>query len=407
MYVDTSLFLYVTYAHVAKNKYQFMNELLFLLLPFAFLSGWMTARKRYRKSENKSHQLSHNFVHGINLLLDEKPDKALEVFLNHPDIDEYTAETYLLIGNMFRNRGEVDRALKVHQNLIGRSNLHPARKKSAMLAYGEDFLVAGMLDRAERVFTEVMENSDNDPKACAALRIIYEQLQQWDRAIDVTQCVAKNTNEDLGRYIAHYYCELAQIELDKGNVHLVEQMIESAKKADKHSSRVLVIQGDLSTRKKLPAEALKYYQTAIRQDSRLLGLLNGRLQVVTDGIGKDEKLKKFLMKVIDKSGDIQVLNYLIDVLSRNAITSKDIEYIEDTFRSGTSSPATLQRLVEIWKEHTTDQEKIAQFDLITGVLQEYLQDRSDFQCQDCGYQMKEFIWRCPACQEWDTVSQIK
>lgn len=384
-----------------------MNELLFLLLPFAFLSGWMTARKRYRKNENKSHQLSHNFVHGINLLLDEKPDKALEVFLNHPDIDEYTAETYLLIGNMFRNRGEVDRALKVHQNLIGRSNLHPERKKSAMLAYGEDFLVAGMLDRAEKVFTEVMENTGNDPKACAALRIIYEQLQQWDRAIDVTRCVEKNSGEDFGKYIAHYYCQLAQIELERGNVHLVEQFLESAKKADKSSSRVLVIQGDLASRKRLPADALKYYQTAIRQDSRLLGLLNSRLHAVTDDIGKDEKLKKFLMKVIDKSEDIQVLGYFMDVLSRNEVTAKDIEYIEGTFKRGTSSPATLMRLVAMWKEQTHDADKIARYELIAGVLQEYLQDRSDFQCQDCGYQMKEFIWQCPACQEWDTVAQIK
>lgn len=384
-----------------------MKELLFLLLPFAFLSGWMAARKRYRKNENKNHQLSHSFVQGINLLLDEQPDKALEVFLNHPDIDEYTAETYLLIGNMFRNRGEVDRALKVHQNLIGRANLHPDRKKAAMLAYGQDFLVAGMLDRAEKVFTEVMENTDNDPTACSALRIIYEQLQQWDRAIEVTHCIQKNSNDDYGRYIAHYFCELAQIDLDKGNVHIVEQLLESAKKADKNSSRVLVIQGDLASRKQLPAEALKYYQAAIRQDSRLLGLLNSRLQLVTDDIGKDEKLKKFLMRVVDKSRDIQVLGYLVDVLSRNEITAKDISYIENTFKSGLSSPATLIRLVAMWKEQTTDKDKISQYDLITGVLQEYLQDRSDFQCQECGYQMKEFIWRCPACQEWDTVAQIK
>jgi lipopolysaccharide biosynthesis regulator YciM len=129
-----------------------MIEILYLLLPLAFYSGWKAAKKNNIKQCIKSNKLADDYVKGVNYLLSEKPDKALEVFINHPDVDEYTAETYLLLGNMFRNRGELDRALCLHQNLMARSSLSKDQKESVMFSLGEDYLAAGMLDRAESVF---------------------------------------------------------------------------------------------------------------------------------------------------------------------------------------------------------------------------------------------------------------
>ena len=159
-----------------------MVELIYLLLPLAFYSGWRAARKSFDKNEQKNKQLSGHFVKGVNFLLNEEPDKALEVFLNYPDIDEYTAETYHLLGNMFRDRGQVDRALRVHQNLIGRSNLDSEQKQKAMFSLGKDYFAAGMLDRAESVFTELLNNKSLSKQIlkesiCDSLRTIYEQLR--------------------------------------------------------------------------------------------------------------------------------------------------------------------------------------------------------------------------------------
>jgi len=120
-----------------------MIEILYLLLPLAFYSGWKAAKKNTIRQYIKSNKLADDYVKGVNYLLSEKPDKALEVFINHPDVDEYTAETYLLLGNMFRNRGEVDRALRVHQNLISRPSLNSEQKQKAMFSLGKDFFAAG------------------------------------------------------------------------------------------------------------------------------------------------------------------------------------------------------------------------------------------------------------------------
>ena len=177
-----------------------MIELLFLLLPLAFYSGWRASGKSLKKQSPEKRPLSDNFVKGVNFLLDEQPDKALDVFLNRPEIDEYTAETYLLLGNLFRNRGEVDRALSVHQNLIGRASLSREQKSITMLALGKDFLAAGMMDRAESVFTELLQSNPDDVEARKALRNIFEQTQEWEKAIDVTTSTEK---EDVTHLIAN------------------------------------------------------------------------------------------------------------------------------------------------------------------------------------------------------------
>ncbi len=378
-----------------------MQELLFLLLPLAFLSGWQTAKKRYKKAQSQKRQLSDNLVKGINYLLSEQPDKALEVFLSHPEIDEYTAETYLLLGNMFRNRGEVDRALRVHQNLIGRPGLGKEQKVAAMLAYGEDFFAAGMLDRAEAVFQELIKNNEGDVQACGTLRSIYEQLQDWDKAIEVSLCAEKHTGNDHSRIIAHYYCELAEQEFESGNIHLVEEYIQNALKSHKQSNRVLILQGDLEHRRSKPANALKKYQKAISHDPRLIGLLDERLIKTTQEIGDIQQLCDFLRKLLAKTEDEKVLEYLVELSLRYG-TDRDMDELVGVVKEHTSVKALLG-IVKLWKQDEKNASSL-QHDLLEEVLGKYIKSQTEFQCHHCGYKMNDFLWRCPACHHWDTVA---
>ena len=217
-----------------------MSELLFLLLPLAFYSGWRASGKSLKSPPSGKRQLSDNFVKGVNFLLNEEPDKALDVFLNRPEIDEYTAETYLLLGNLFRNRGEVDRALSVHQNLIGRASLNRAQKSATMLALGQDFLAAGMMDRAEQIFTELLQG-DNVEEARDALRNIYEQTQEWSKAIEVTKIGELNKNSQLASIVANYYCELAEAELNTGHIQNASEELAKATQHFPESPRIKVI----------------------------------------------------------------------------------------------------------------------------------------------------------------------
>lgn len=382
-----------------------MQEILFLLLPIAFYSGWQAARRRYRERQEKRKEISVRFVRGINYLLSEEPDKALDVFLNYPEIDEYTANTFLLLGNLFRNRGEINRALRIHQNLVARSDLSKTQRMSAMLALGEDFFAAGMLDRAESVFSELLKDDPKHGEACEPLRDIYEQLHEWDKAIEIAQCAQQRSKVDHSRLIAHYYCELAIQELQKQNLFKAEETIKKAAKAYPASARVLVLKGDLAYARSQRAEAMDIYQQSINQDTRLLGMLFKQLVNNFNQPGELERLYGFIQQTFSKTQDAKLFGYLLQLAHKLGKTKDMRAEVEEHLTKGKPTLNTLsnstQVLVSLWQE-----EKTCEISQIQIALQRLAASQPDFQCSHCGYKMHGYLWRCPACHQWDTVGNV-
>ena len=379
-----------------------MIEILFLLLPLAFYSGWRSAKKNKTKPCVEPHKLADDYVKGVNYLLSEEPDKALEVFINHPDVDEYTAETYLLLGNMFRNRGEVDRALRLHQNLMARSSLTKSQKTSVLFALGEDYFAAGMLDRAESVFQELLEADPNGVDACLPLRQIYEQTHEWEKAIQTTLCLRKKRlPESHQKLIAHYYCEMAEQEMSLGNLHRVEKYVLKAETSFKSSVRVMILQADLLERKKSYKAAFNTYLKALKQDARVLSYLYSKIMKVSAVVGKDKELERVLLDLY-KNND-GVLSYLLIIMSRNN-TSTD--FLIDDLRNRKLDIPSIIRSVGILKNSNAICSEHEKLPLIEKALTNYLKGEAIFQCQNCGYKMQNYMWRCPACYQWDKVSHI-
>jgi lipopolysaccharide biosynthesis regulator YciM len=387
-----------------------MTELLFLLLPLAFYSGWHAARKRYRNRQKPQQKnLASHFVKGINYLLNEEPDKALNFFLNHADIDEYTAETFLLLGNSFRNRGEVDRALKVHQNLMARPNLNRPQKEAAMMALGKDFLAAGMLDRAEKVFKELLTTKPkNAAEAYLSLRQIYEQLKDWPQAIEVTQGIENKAKSQQLRIVAHYYCEMASAELTKGNLYLVEDYLNQAKKSYKNLARIKIIQGDVAVYEENYSKALKIYQVVISDDAQLIGMLFNTLIKVADKTGGCEKIYKFLMQHYKKSYDINILEHLLKLAYKTNQYNDELKQIlEEDLRTKKLSVYSILKSTQLLAHLAEQTEDKQALKLIEQALHNHLVDQLHFRCQHCGYKMNEYLWRCPVCHHWDTISKLQ
>lgn len=382
-----------------------MIEILFLLLPLAFYSGWQSAWRGQKEHSEKRKQVSVHFVRGINYLLGEQPDKALDVFLNYPEIDEYTADTFLLLGNLFRNRGEINRALRVHQNLVARPDLSKAQRISAMLALGEDFFAAGMLDRAESVFTELLKDDPRRVDACEPLRNIYEQLHEWDKAIEISQCAQQRSKADHGRLIAHYYCELAAQELQRNNLFKAEEAIRQAAKAYPDSARVLVLKGDLAYTRGQRAEALKTYQAAISKDTRLMGMLFKKLVNNFQQPEEREALYEFTQQVFAQSQDTRLFTYLLQ-LARNVNRLQTMhDQVNEHLQKGKVSPSTLSYAAEVLAS-VWDEEKVCGIAALQTGLQRLASSQPEFQCGQCGYKMHDYLWRCPACHRWDSVSNV-
>ena len=180
------------------------------LLPVAALSGWLAARRSQNVGPSVSTGgLRSNYFRGINYLLNEQPDKAIEAFIRVLEVDSETVETHLALGNLYRRRGEVDRAIRIHQNIIARPTLRADQRNEALLELGNDYMRAGLLDRAENLFRELCDTDGYTVPALRQIIDLYQQEKDWDQAIVCARRLAGVSGEPLGRVIAHYYCEQA------------------------------------------------------------------------------------------------------------------------------------------------------------------------------------------------------
>ncbi len=191
-----------------------MMELLWLLLPVAAASGWWAA-KREPVREREPPPGGTEYFQGLNYLLNDKPDKAIEVLSRLAEVDRDTAETQMTLGSLFRRRGEVDRAIRIHSNLIAKMALTHQQRNHAVLELGEDYLRAGLFDRAESLFRELVQQTDYTVVALERLVAIYEREKDWQQAIVYCERLEHMTGRSLKEQIANYYCELAEVARNK------------------------------------------------------------------------------------------------------------------------------------------------------------------------------------------------
>ena len=248
----------------------------------------------------------------------------------------------------------------------------------------------------------------NDPKqqdACEPLRNIYEQLHEWDKAIEVTQVDQQRDKSDRARLIAHYYCEIATQELQKNNIFRAEENVKQAVKAYPQSARVQVLQGDLAYTRGERLLALEAYQKAIAQDSRLLGMLFNQLMHRFQQKEELEQLYRFVQQTFAKSKDVRLFTYLLQLARKLGKLSEMRTQVDEHLVSGRPTLKTLAYASEVltlaWQENNQcDMSKLQ------NALARVAANQPEFQCTHCGYKMHDYLWRCPACHQWDTVGNV-
>lgn len=224
---------------------------LLVLVPIAAFAGWIVAGKGSRFSmDNNNGMVPKDYLLGLNFLLNEEPDKAVDVFIKMLEVDSDTVETHLALGSLFRRRGEVDRAIRIHQNLIARPHLDKQQRIQALMALGQDYMRAGVLDRAERIFLEVVENGSETGPSLHYLLDIYQQEKAWDQAVLIARKIAVSTGEAMQSNIAHYYCELALEARMANDNDLARRHLRKALTIDKKCVRASLLQGDLEAQEK-------------------------------------------------------------------------------------------------------------------------------------------------------------
>ena len=379
---------------------------LWLLLPVAAASGWYTAR-RHKRSDGRSGprtELRNHYFKGVNYLLNEQPDKALEVFIKMLEVDSETIDTHLALGNLYRRRGEVDRAIRIHHNLIEGQALGDEERSEALLELGQDYLSAGLLDRAEHLFRSLTEHEVHRVRALRHLIDIYEQEQDWDQAIACAQRLQELTGTGLGAVIAHYCCEKAE-RLDAGGKREEAlAAIGGALRLHRGCVRARLLEGDVRRAHREHQLAVDAYLDVETQDPSYLPEVLPSLRECFDALGRREELWEYLRHLIRTYDSIAATLVLAELIREQDGVDEAVEFVAGQLKRRVSVRG-LDYLLGL-ELRVREADAPGHLELQKTLTAELLEDRARYRCAHCGFRARTLHWRCPSCKHWNMVKPV-
>jgi lipopolysaccharide biosynthesis regulator YciM len=383
-----------------------MTELVLLaLFPVVAWGGWWFARSTSRRSERKRNRLFNNqYFQGLNYLLNEQPDKALQVFMEMAEVNQDTVETHLALGSLFRRRGEVDRAIRLHQNIISKHTLDDTQRLQALLELGEDYMRAGLFDRAERLFSELTERESQAPSALRHLLDIYQQEKDWGKALDIASRLEQVTGERVAVLRSHFCCEMAQLELDNGKPEAARKQLKLARRFDPENVRVHFIEARIAEQGRHFAEAMAMYEAVARLDSGYLPLFLDRYFAIAEQAGEQARAQSTLDSWAEARDGISVILKKASILEREQGRDAAAAFLAGEL-SASPSVRGLDKLMELRNasSETPEATSLALHD----ITRELLATQPAWRCRHCGFSGQAHHWQCPSCKQWSTTRLIR
>lgn len=381
-------------------------EVLFLLLPVAALSGWVLARRdsgRPRR-EPGSDRIPADYFKGLNYLLNEEQDRAIEVFTQMLEADSNTVETHLALGSLFRRRGEVDRAIRVHQNLIARPTLDPEQKYSALFELGQDYLRAGVFDRAEILFRDLVDNKAHTRRALEFLLDIYQQEKDWHLAIETARRLEAVTGERRSALVAHYYCELAEQSRQAGEMALARKTLRRALATDRGCARASLIEASLELDERNAKTAIRALKRIEQQAPDYLPEAIEPLLRAYEQLGRLGEMREYLQQLVARHHGISMVLALVELIRREDGDEAAGLCMAEHLRQRPTVRG-MDRLIELNLAHS-DLAGRANLQVLKEVTARMLKDKPVYKCANCGFHGKVLHWQCPGCLKWNTVKPI-
>jgi len=379
---------------------------LFLLLPVAAISGWVIGRRdRARKGTGSGSEIPLDYIKGLNYLLNEQQDKAIDVFIQMLDVNSDTVETHLTLGSLFRRRGEVDRAIRIHQNLIARPTLNAEQRMHALHELGQDYMRAGLLDRAEALFKELIETGPHTVNALEQLIDIYQQEKDWDKAIETARKLAFKTGKSQDNVIAHYYCELAENEMRSNEQQKALKHLKRALSTDKHCARASILEGDIQYKSGNTKDAIRAYRRVEEQSADYIPEVLDKLSRCYKEINRSDEMVSYLQGILQRRGGISVMLALAELLRERGGDTEAAEFIASQLETKPSVRG-MDRLIDLALLHIKEPAR-EKLEALKNVTTQLLVNNPVYQCDVCGFHGKTLHWQCPGCKGWNTVKPIQ
>jgi lipopolysaccharide biosynthesis regulator YciM len=378
-------------------------ELWYLLaLPLLFAAGWLARgfESKVRVTDNAA--LPRSYFRGLNHLLNDQPDKAIDAFIEVVKLDPETIELHQALGNLFRRRGEFDRAVRIHTHLLNRADLPARQRAQALEELGQDYLKGGLLDRAEDAFTRLLEDQHHRFDALRALLRIYQMEREWLKAVDCARRLEREAGESHYVAIAHYYCELATDALARGALDDAQRAIDEALSANRKSIRALILAGELAAKRGDLDEAMRRWRKVENASSEHLPLIAGRIADAMASQDREVEALNWLERALLDSPSID----LLDIVAHRATAWQGAAAAEAVIARETQRHPSLlgfERLLEARLAMTRDKGGADdELQLLSSLLSNHTQKLARYRCSRCGFRAREYHWHCPGCSSWDS-----
>jgi len=348
-------------------------------------------------------RISADYLRGLNLVLSQKTDEALELFIQMAKVDEDTLETHFALGHLFRRRGEFERAIRVHENLLARENLSDMQHDQAIHALAEDYLLAGLFDRAEKLFDQIRESETHRQVALEKLVYIYEREGEWEQAIDTHRRLEMLSGEKTP-HVAHYYCELAEQALAQGDIARAREHLQNTIRSPSGALRGALIRAQIARDEGHYREAAALYQQVLEQDR---GFISEVLVDMLNCYQQDGRSDEFEAFIVGLSRDDPAANsevayaaILNEATGSPALTASIADFITDN--------DVLNHLIDVAAIKSEDRaHREAALERIATGLRMLAVSTARYRCGNCGYGSQRFIWHCPSCKLWETVRPVQ
>ena len=378
--------------------------LLLLLFAVAAGLGWYFARRSSRRLPVASRtQVSAEYFQGLNHLLNEEPDKALEVFIRMVDMDADTVDTHFALGALFRRRGETERAIKVHQNLVARPDLPRESRARALNELAEDYFKAGLFDRAEKVYEQVARGTAQREQGLRGLVRIYELQRDWEKAISAMDQLVSVSRDASGEVVAHYCCELAQEAADRGDLASARHWLKRAQGADRSGVRGAMARAAVAQREGDHRLAVRLYSQALERDGGFLPDVLPELRLSYMELGKAAAFQQWLGEALERHpgwrpavafsaitdgsfDDPVTRQCIVDFIDGNPILTEILETLRPTLEHDGGKEAGIRR--------------------ISRAMRRIAQSSPRYRCGVCGFSGNALYWQCPSCRSWDTTRPV-
>ena len=381
-----------------------MDLSLLLVLIVAVGIGWSLGQREYRQKRNSQLGLQADYYRGLNYLLNQQTDEALELFIHALEVNSQTVDTHLALGSLFRRRGEVDKAIQIHQNLLSGKGLDQEQVMLAELELAHDFIKAGLLDRAEELLLDIVQQPNQQTANATELLVdVYQREQDWHKALEAGSAAHVSASVDLAQRLSHFCCELAEEALQSDQQQEGLDYLKRAKRHNADNPRVSFLRAQLSIQQENFRDAKRHLLIMAKQDEQLVPEIIQPLRLCFTQLGDIDGWRAWLNQAMTEYPSSSLLLAQAHEIGQQN-DSDAASYLTENLRQRPSLKG-FNYLIDLHMQWASENAKDS-LQVLKGLTVALQRSKPHYRCRQCGFAGNSMHWQCPSCHQWGSTKPI-